>query len=176
MKTDDIDLLRRYLGGVPMTVDQREAVNGQLNRLRGQFADMHMRQRREHAERHAEQAIESITEAIGIHNYHEAARHVLEAWETVRQLHDLFPAQRLVETIRGIRDEADEGAYLLRIKRRWRSLPGDRVEAIARRSVIETLRGLLGGLHKSHGTDTPFTDAMRESIKVLEHLLDEIPF
>jgi hypothetical protein len=215
MKIDDIDLLRRYLGGVPMTVDQREAVNGQLDRLRGQFADMHMRQRREHAERQAEQAIESITETIGIHNYHEAARHVLETWkaackireahhadkdtiaghtgevapavaavairncETIRQLHAIFrttTAEQLVETAKGIRTEALDGSYLLGVKHKWSAWPSEKLEARAQRAVIDTLRGLLGGMSKVRGCDTPFTDALEETVAVLEHMLDEIPF
>jgi hypothetical protein len=76
----DIFELCVTLNAIPMTVEQRERVDSGLRKI-GEAAEHN-----DGCERHAEIAIESITEEIGIHDYHDAAKAVLATWRAAVQM------------------------------------------------------------------------------------------
>jgi hypothetical protein len=219
----DLANLRGYLAVVPMTVEQREAVAGRLNKLdeavtheapplveyrtcecgRTFTGDYCLLCR----ERHAEIAIESITEEIGIHDYRDAAKAVLATWraavqmrkdrglptepstvaasamniavaagearDAIKTLHGIFhttSAEWLVAVAQGAFSSSNDGAWLLGVKRKWDAWSTNDPKAEAQQRVIDILRALRESM------DEPLTDALDETIDVLEHMLGTTPF
>jgi hypothetical protein len=199
----DIFALCVTLNAIPMTVEQRERVDSGLRKI-GEAAEHN-----DGCERHAEIAIESITEEIGIHDYHDAAKAVLATWSamvkireahvagskqdhqlvstaaiavvtqaiqdhnTIKTLHGIFHTttlDRLVAVAQGAFSSSTDGAWLLGIKREWDAWSTNDPKAEAQQRVIDILRALRESM------DDPLTDALDESIEVLEYMLGTIPF
>lgn len=166
-RLNDLEELCATLAVVPMTVDQRERVDSGLRKL-GEAT-----KRADNYERHAEQAIESITNETGIDDYHVAAKAVLATWHAIEKLHGIFhttTAERLIAVAEGTHKASTEGAWLLGIKREWGAWATSSPKAKAQRRVINILQALRESM------DAPLEDAIDETIHVLEHILDEIPF
>jgi len=200
----DIKSVRIALAKVPMTVEQREHVESRLGMVetsvdheavdrdgwvwmkRGLLEDLRRELhgsdwedsilsaiRMARNERPAEDAIESITNEIGVHNYQDAARAVIVAWRTMMTLHGIFctkTAAQLIRVAKGDHVASSGGAWILGVKRKWGAWDDEDPEAKAQQRVIDTLRAMRESM------DEPLTDAMDETIGVLEHMLGTIPF
>jgi hypothetical protein len=185
----DLAELRRELDEVPMTTGQRVRVNRRLNLL--QSAMETETPEAEEGERHAERAIETLTEYLGgidtrWHNYQAAADQALERCKCLQRIANRCAvrsgtwenvAEQAIEALSKLKDHA----RIIEIKERWRAAAAaeNDQDDIARHKLLGVLQALRKALLPPPFEALPNITAYDEIIELLNHLLnddDEIPF